>query len=596
MWADTLLQRLPFLQKVNSVLVCEVDHLSMRAAIIERKGDDLYIAHETHSTVLDFHEAVSEVVSEFVQKGWRGKHAILLSPAVLLAMVQLPIPPKNKLGYEQIAEAIRWEVEPLFAEHDTLLFGRISISHGYLTETQVEDVLIEQDYAKNNISRNPEDSASHKRFGEIALEMGCINQEQLHECLERQAWFNSIGEEIKCGWAVQSPHIEGKNFPANKNYPWLATAVNASLLREWQGAFATHGIQLDYLYPLAGCGTSTLDLEHKPNKKVLVLETHDLLVSGMRMAGDYISSLNVIQNVPASTLMNCSKAYNAVGASESDTIWLIDSKTADKTQALSSGLNSMLQQPIKVLQRPSQVSTVGMLGAARHIMKMKGAQSVSGVPVVDPQAPLMRRFEVRVAAAVLAVLLLMVVGQGLLGLGAMWLNAKNARLSEQLVTVDAEIAKVNSRIAVIKKLKDQIEAKNTEKAKIKNTLNLLTVALPRRNTIVNSMFTEISKSVSDDVVIDQIEEKTLSNFSVNAWSLNEMAAQEFVKNFQSAVQPYQLKVEDVKVGSTPGRLGLQGYSIKFIVTGLVDDALEKAISAQVASNTNDIIKLAEKGL
>jgi hypothetical protein len=74
------------------------------------------------------------------------------------------------------------------------------------------------------------------------------------------------------------------------------------------------------------------------------------------------------------------------------------------------------------------------------------------------------------------------------------------------------------------------------------------------------------------VVIDRIAEDPIYGFTINAWSLNDKSAQEFVKTLQVAVHPLGYKLKDVTVSSQTGRLGLMGSSVSFSATSLDDKA------------------------
>ena len=76
--------------------------------------------------------------------------------------------------------------------------------------------------------------------------------------------------------------------------------------------------------------------------------------------------------------------------------------------------------------------------------------------------------------------------------------------------------------------------------------------------------------MSDDIVINRIAEDSINGFAINAWSLNEKSAQEFVKTFQVAVYPLGYKLKDITVTGQTGRLGLLGYAVNFNATTLDD--------------------------
>lgn len=571
---NDLLDKLPFLQRVNSVLVCEVDPAGLSAAVIERNGDDVISTFEASSELLDMNAAVAEVVTHVREQGWVGKTAVLLTPAVLLAMLDLPIPQKNKLAPADVAEKINWELEPLITQHlSTLILGRLLVALGYMSAEQVEDVTSQQGYSNNTHTINPNETFTYKRFGDVAIEMGYINQAQLQKCLDIQSWFQSSGDEIKSGWCAQGL-LASDDDSAGNMYQWLASGVNQSLLRQWQAAFTAQHIKLEYLYPLAGCATSLLDLGSKSYKNQLLLEVYDSVIAGVRIADNRIQSLYIQPNTVQDTVSNVAETYHSLETAEIDVVWLVDSVSKHEVEAskLVSSLETMLSQPIKALPRTSHVVTLGMLGAARHALKMKGAHVVTGVPVSNPQPGLLQRLEVRAILAGLVLLLTIGLTEGGLQIRKSLIEAENERVSKDLKVIDDAIARVQTKVDAVKKLKESIKELQIEKKETEAAINLLTADLPKRNQTIISLLSELNRSVSDEVVIDRISEDSIYGFSFNAWALNDKSAQEFVKTFQVAVHPLGYKLKDVTVSSQTGRLGLMGSSVSFSATLLDDKA------------------------
>ena len=571
---NDLLEKLPFLQRVNSVLVCEADHLGLRAAVINRHGDDVSIAYEASSAQQDFHAAVAEVATHVREQGWQGKLAVLLTPAVLLAMLDLPIPQKNKLAPAQLAESINWELEPLIAQHlSTLALGRALVTLGYMTAEQVEDVISQQSVSNHTHTISPTETFTYKRFGEVAVELGYITPLQLQKCLDGQGWFQSSGDEVKCGWTAQGAKVADENSTSNETqYQWLAAAVNQSLLRQWQAAFFAQGIKLEYLYPLTGCATSTLDIAQKGGKHQLLLEAYDSSIASVHIAGNQIRNLHVQANTLQDTLSNLTETYHLLESAEFEAIWFVDSVTKNEVEAskLASSLGHISQWPVKTLPRPSYGVSLGMLGAARHVMNLSGAHSVTGVPVSNPQPGVLQRLEVRAVLAGLALLLTIGTAELVLQVRQSLITSENERVSKELKVIDDAIAHVQTKVDAVKKLKDSIKDLQTEKKETNSAVNLLSVDLPKRNQIVISLLSELNRSVSDDIVINRIAEDSINGFAINAWSLNEKSAQEFVKTFQVAVYPLGYKLKDITVTGQTGRLGLLGYAVNFNATTLDD--------------------------
>lgn len=583
---NDLLEKLPFVQRVNSVLVCEADYSGLRAAVLNRHGDDVTIAFEAHSALQDFHAAVAEVVTHVRELGWLGKHAVLLTPAVLLAMLDLPIPQKNKLAPAQLAESISWELEPLIPQHlGTLTLARVLIALGYLTTEQAEDVASQQSIANNTHNLSPSETFSYKRFGEVALELGYITPLQLQQCLDSQSWFQADGDEIKCGWAAQGAKAADEDSSSSEaQYQWLTAAVNQSLLRQWQAAFFAQDIKLEYLYPLTGCAASTLNLAHKATKHQLLLEAYDTSIAGLHIAGNKIQSLHVQANTPPDTLKHLTETFHLLQSAEFETIWFVDAVTKNEVEAskLATSVEHISASPMVALPRPSHLVSLGMLGAARHAMKLSGARSVAGVPVSNPQPALLQRPGVRAFLAGLGLLLVVGTAELVLQVRQSLIAHEDAQVSEQLKVVNDAIVRVQAKVDEVKGLKDTITNLQQDKKSAESALSLLTVDLPKRNQTIISLLNELKRSVSEDVVIDRIAEDHLTGFAINAWALNENAAQEFVKTFQVSVQPLGFKLKNIIVTQQTGRLGLIGYAVNFNLTTLDDAVLNVAKPATAA--------------
>lgn len=570
---NDLIEKLPFLQRVHSVLVCEVDHAGLRAAVVVRHGDEVVSTLEASSTLPDFNVAVAEVVKHMREHGWVGKHAVLLTPSVLLTMLDLPIPQKNKLAPAEVAEKINWELEPLITQHlSSLALGRLLVALGFMTAEQVDDVISQQSYA--NVTRN-EDAGktfTYKRFGEVAIEMAYINQAQLQKCLGIQSWFQSTGDEVKCGWSAQGL-LASDDASISNRYQWLASGVNQSLLRQWQAAFTAHQIKLEYLYPLVGCAASMPDLTTKDVKQQLLLEVYESVIVGVVIAGNRIINLHIQSSTLQDTLANIAETYHTLEAPEINAVWLVDSVSGNEVQAskLHSNLGVLGSLPIKTLARPSHLVTVGMLGAARHMFKMKGAHRVAGVPVSNPQPSLLQRLEIRAFLAGLALLLIIGLAEVVLQIRQSLIESELERVSKDLKVIDDAIARTQAKVDAIKLLKDNIKTLQAEQKRNDGATHLLSADLTKRNETIISLLNALSRSVSEDVVINKIAEDTIYGFTINAWALNDKFAQEFVKTFQVAVHPLGYKLKDVTVSSQTGRLGLVGSSLSFNATLLDDD-------------------------
>ena len=178
----SLLDRLPFPGRASSILVCETDGFHLHGAVIRRDGKQLKVEATARSEALEYREAVTEMLASLRSQGWRGRHAILLTPAVYSTLLELPVSPKQKRPALQMQELIRWELEPLLVQHNMRWStGQILLAMGYLDEAQVTEVLDRQQ--GKHKSGGHGNIYTYKRYGELAMEMGYVTQAQVDEGL-----------------------------------------------------------------------------------------------------------------------------------------------------------------------------------------------------------------------------------------------------------------------------------------------------------------------------------------------------------------------------------------------------------------------------
>ena len=568
-----ILQSIPLFNRAKSILVCESDLTGLKAAVVVRKGNDIIVTHQSFSDNSDMSAAVLGVVASAREKGWRGKNAVLLSPAAFITLLEMPIAAKNKLAPKQIAEQIKYEIEPLYNQHLTqLTIGQLLIRLGSLTDEQVEDTLSHQLELNNtNVGTTP------KRFGEVAESLGYISLNRVKAVLEKQIAFKPTGDDIQCGWSAQGAAIV--NEAATGMHHWLGTAINKTLLRQWQAAFASQGIKLGAIYPLTGSATGLINIPAKGRKQQLLIEATQFNILGVQLVGDEVHGLHGLPNHKLSTDKNIAEAFHLLDHDMLDDVLVADSASENEvmTSKLESTLKQILTKPYQFLDVPAYKAanhqaygrvSLGMLGVARHAMRMKGASLVSGVSVLEPQPPLMQHMGVRAALAGLALLGLIGVAEGVLKVREYLIDNENKKISKELEKVKKVADAMQAKVDEVKKLKDQIKALRENKKEVLATLDLLNVDLPKRSKLVITLLDELANATSDDVVVNKLSEDSVKGFKVEAWAINEKSAQEFIKAYQTAVHRLGYRLKDVTVAQSTGRLGLSGYSIDFSATTL----------------------------
>ena len=222
---------------------------------------------------------------------------------------------------------------------------------GLLTDEQVEDILSHQAELNNTQSNNYISSTSvHKRFGEVADSLGYISLARIKSYLDRQACFKTSSEDIQCGWSAQGLAL-GEDIPRNMHH-WLTSAINKTLLRQWQAAFTAQDIKLSAIYPLVGSAASLLNTQSKVDSHQLLIEVTPSSVVGVYLVGDQVHGLHVLPNSAQSTLNNIAEAFHVLEQENLLNIVLADSASANQAEAikLSNSVEHVINRPAMALQ------------------------------------------------------------------------------------------------------------------------------------------------------------------------------------------------------------------------------------------------------
>jgi len=604
MKSDALASLTRRLTAPSSLLVCETDGFLLRGAVLARSGDEVTVQYSAESRLPAMEQAVHELVERLRSAGWRGKRAVLLTPAVVPALLELPVDPGKPRAPEQMEELVRWEMEPMLLQHTTLWsVGRILVGLGYLTEEQARAVLDMQQGRGR-----PDDQVevySFKRFGDLAIELGYINRQQLDECLVRQEWTKTEGEEVACGWVAQSGAAQG----GDGGHRWLASAVSRTLMQRWVDVFARHGVGLGQLYPLAGCAAAVLGSEEanrvlieshggvatatvvrdgalaglhmQPETLWMLLESHAGLVTATNLRGGAVSGFHMHQSSLSGALEACLEAYHALTPPEPEVLWLaaVSAEAGDLARQLQQMLNRRICVLPETADAASLRATPGMLGVARHALGLAGRGLCCDVPVAGPRKPLMQRVEVRATLAVLLLLVVIGAAETALQVRMELMEERKARVDKEAAMLDASVARVKAEIDRVKQQQAVLQAKRNEIAQAEGRAKFFGEELPRRSALLQSLLAALEMAVTDEVVVDRIEEVAIARtaqprvlpragqaappggFRVAAWALHENAAQQFVQSMKSAMAPWGLDVVEVSVVAQAGRLGLQGNAV-----------------------------------
>lgn len=572
-----LLEKLAALRPTKPLLVCETDGFTLRAALLARTKGEIQVLHAAQSRQGDMAKALTEVVATLEKQGWQaGGQALLLTPDVVTALLELPADPKKPKPLTQMEELVRWEMEPLLLQQGSVWsVGSILVGLGYLNEGQAREIIKEQQLRSRtpvqrleHLDFNPnvlEAKNQFKRFGDLAVELGYITPAQLDDCLARQGHLKADDDEYLFGWAAQSA---GERQDEQDTFAWLASGVSKRVLRQWVELFAAYGIRLDALYPLAGCAVA--HLETLADGDVL-LDANAGMVAAMKFHGSRMVMLNNRHSVMTGTLETCLEAWELLQPSEIGDFWLAASG-ADSDKLLES-LEAVLDRKLKALpnldngKANGDAMTIGasMLGAALHTWRMTGHRFCCEVLTVGPQPPFWKRREVRLGAAGITAVLLILAAEVSLQVSQYLQETETGRLTAKLKQATQAAAKAQAEVDATKKVGEELASQTSKRDALQMQLDMVHVTLPERAALVHGLLEDLDRMTPDDVVLESIQETSGDGFRITAWALSDSAAQRYVKSFADTVRRWNQRVVDVTVDTQQGRLGLTGYSLHFRV-------------------------------
>jgi len=484
-------------------------------------------------------------------------------------------------------ELVRWEMENLLMEYTALWsVGRMLMGSGYLTEAQAQEIIALQQQRRRTSGvlelNSPIEQNSFKPFGDLAMELGYITQAQLEDCLKRQEWFRVDGEDIACGW---SPQQDKHDKTVHDTWPWLAAGVGRKLMQHWVEAFALQGVALDAVYPLVGCAAAALPLIEET---ALLIEASAGLMVGMKIEGGRVQTLHLQQpTVSGRDIDACLEVYHLLVPPDVKSLWLAGSSKdipymAESLSAIVGWQVGLLNQEISDGMR----LTPGMVGAARHAFGLTGANLCCEIPVSGPRIPIWKRPEFRLLGAGLILILLLAAAEISLQVRQGLVEDEKARVDKQVAEMDKAMSRIKALQDKVNAAKDKVKLVHDEMAKVEKRADFFGATLEERTSLVLALLDELKRGVTDDVVVDKIEESARGGFRISAWAMTEPGALRFVQSMETAMAGWDMEVQNVSTTAAQGRYNLPGFSIRFDV--MASPPVE-ATAAEIAASAPEKI-------
>ncbi|MHC4222557.1 MAG: hypothetical protein ACYSUN_01080 [Planctomycetota bacterium] len=530
------------------IVALEWDGLGLRGAVAGAERDGVvHFDRLVESRQADPAAALAEVIASLRAAGSFPQRCVLLTAEATAALVKLPLLAGKPRSPHEMAQLVRWELEPYFAQQSAARqLGAILVGRGHMGHDEVAQVTAAREERRESLSQR---EALSGPFGSVARDLGLIDDHQLREALAIESRFAQGDEHaaFACGW---TPQRNGGPAEGEGSH-WLVAAVPCARRDWWREALAGQGLRLQGIYPRIGIAAAALPTDEPGDRTVL--ESHWDLVVSTTVSNGSIRSLQVMPRGDEATAWAiCGEMLDAVGAHGT----VLCACKGDPQCSVLGGGATLLKPTVT---GEAAAGTEGhvlarLAGGVRHALGRVPAAAAVRIPARDLGPPLRQRPGFWWSAAVAAALLLVLGGELLLA-GSMESARQNlADVRDPLTRLERSVAAEKRRAAEVDQLQGVLAAAREQNATLAERLRRFEEELDERSGFLSSLLSALARSASDEVVLHAVEEENPGQVKVEGWALSEKAVQLFTRSVATRLAGQELRIAAQEVHSeTDGR-------------------------------------------
>jgi hypothetical protein len=552
-------------------LVLEWNGLRLRGAVASvDRGGALRVSAYAESVEIDPADALRTVLAALRRQGSTPTRCLLLTGEATAALVRLPLPPGKARPAHQMAELVRWELEPYFAQRAAAhQLGSILAGRGHLDREQVAGVVAAQQERRRQPGGR---DAAAARFGAVARDLGYVTQEQLNEALGVQSRLVLETGDYTCGWSAQ----RGVEQDPAGGSPWLAAGMPRERRRFWCDLLGSVDLQIGCIYPLVGASIAAVGGGEDAGHNVLEIDW-DLAACAFLENGA-IGSLQALPLAEDESVLDlCAEMIEAAKPAP-----VLVSGDGAHAPSVVDALRDRSATPVELLEPPVEGvppdappphALARMAGALRHASGRAPAAAAVRIPVRDARPPIRTRPAFWWAATAAALVLAVAAGELLLASRLRRARAELEKVRGPLAAVEDARDVEQSRAAEAARLRKELEAARARSAVLAGSLECLGPDLDRRSAFLPLLLDAMARSVSPDVVLQRLAEGRPGEVRVEGWALSERAVQLFTSALQDRLGGHGLLVREQEIRSERAarRRDLYAFSFQVVPADGVED-------------------------
>ncbi len=544
------------------LLVLLSDGFGLLATIVEDKQGEIRVVTSARSRLIDPVESLVEVVGKLaVSYGKLPREAIMLHAHAIPSILELAIENVDALEKSKLQELVRWEMESIFGDlvpHDNL--GWLMIGLGFISEAQRDELvtILEQ---KNLASQKK------SRIGEVAIEHGFINRNQLEECLKVQDKLQLQDQRIRCGWNSIQPA---------KQIQWLATAISSAIHESWVSAFQTISsraslgrTKLKVFYPFIG-SSATQFPDVYSGEEVYVLELHRPYLVLLRYLDGHVTlclTLECSNDTPQ--LDDVETLISNADIPDNQNIHVLVS--SPERNSLRNELKAISQYSFTQLERelsppsnlPGDVSTPEalMIGGATVDYMNQNHQLIVPVEGQEPPPPIYRQPVARVAGVLLAFICLIGSIEAIFAYRTIKANAKLATIKEKVQRQEV----VESDLRASRKAQARLDQLQVEYNSLLAEKKLIESVLVTRQNFTAEFLDILTRNLNDNLLINSITEAEWNKFVIEGWSFDQPSIDYFSRGLSRDLEAWNMIITENPSNLGRNSSGYSGYTFKFVI-------------------------------
>lgn len=545
-----------------SLIAFQAGSFGLRGALIQNAKHQAKIKAVAQSDTVDFTRAIAEVMTDLkAQHKKLPKQAILLTPSVVSALVQLPVSPLRPRTDEQMQELIRWELEGAISQQNKhWMIGSMLVERGSLSIDQRDEIVSEL-----QIRQNQGGPASLTRFGDLAVQLGYINRDQLEECFTLQGKLVAIDDDLVYGWQDSDFKAKGPSDEAlmsqeddsDSAHPWLVSGISLSVRKRWLGAFKLNGIHLEAFYPSLGSAFANL-CQHSDQEQQLLLEIHQQQIALISGSGKVVTSIATTQRDPGP--ISSQQCLDLIGILPSDTrrLYITDNSGNNILKLMSELVEHLgcdIQQfngdktDIALPKGITADALIGLQGAANHFLKHIPGTRLSWINSRESKESTLKRITKPKNIIIAVSSCALIAASGFL----VWMywngQVQTQRLAELELKFERD-SKVKAQLEAIhsqtKTIKTDIATTNQEIDKNLTLVEQLQNDRGYRRLTTSPLLKTMILAIRPQIVLTSIN-KTEDHWSLTANTTDNNSGNEFINTLMKLIKPIDYQVIDSSV-------------------------------------------------